>query len=74
MDGLVPIFWAKLPKQSKVNDLGAILSNFCAKLPKLLKWTHRPNICVEIGTPASSTSNHLGLPRLALEPTAASKV
>ena len=36
MDGLVPSFWAKLPNESKVNGLGTILSNFCAKLPKLL--------------------------------------
>ena len=28
MDGLVPSFWAKLPNESKVNDLGNILSNW----------------------------------------------
>ena len=39
MDGLVPSFWAKLPNKSKVNDLAPILSNFCAKLPKLSIWT-----------------------------------
>ena len=30
-------FWAKLPNQSKNNNLGPILSNFCAKLLKLSK-------------------------------------
>ena len=40
MDGLVPSFWAKLPNGSKVNDLGTILINFCAKLAKLSKWTY----------------------------------
>ena len=83
MDGLVPSFWAKLPNLSKVNDLGFILSNFCAKLSKLSKWTHGPNMCIEIGTPMSTSdsfklngldiSNYLALPRLALEPIAGSK-
>ena len=84
MDVLIPSLWAKVPNESKVNDLGTILSNFCAKLSKLSKWAYGPNIRIEIGTPASSTSDsfklngldissHLWLPKLALEPTAASK-
>ena len=84
MDGLVPSFWAKLPNQSKVNRLACSVSNFCAKLPRLSKWTYWPNISAEIGTPASSISdpfklnglnisNQLGLPRLASEPAGAAK-
>ena len=81
MDGLVPSFWAKLPNQSKVNHLACSVSNFCAKLPKLSKWTHWPNISAEIGTPASSISDPFklnistqrGLPRLASEPAGAAK-
>ena len=38
MDGLDPIFYAKLPKSSKMVDLGRLFNPFCAKLAKLSKW------------------------------------